>query len=273
MPQQFKKYLLWSAAMHVIVFVLVWWSPSLNLIHERPYKVTWIQLSKGDGGTNPLANFKNSKSLPQSSIREQNAAKRQQFKDKEGTDLASQDSQNKNTTDQMASQKRTSPDGSINPNATKKTASKDRTADALARIEQQLEQREVDMSAAQAKEGDAGQSPYGSLHGSNVDPEWIQYYNTIKRKINSQWVIAKGDVSGALVAKIVVMIDANGNVMRSRFEAPSGDGSFDESAIRAINKAAPFPTPPAGLRAEVLTEGFLFEFNPSSVTGNFSGRF
>lgn len=273
MPQQFRKYLLWSAALHLVVFLLVWWSPSLNLIHERPYKVTWIQLSKGDGGTNPLANFKNSKNLPQSSIREQTAAKNQQFKDKQGTDLASLDSKNPKTIDQLNSQQKTSPNGSVNLNPAKKTPSKDRTTDALARIEQQLQQREVDMSAAQARQGDSGQSPYGSLHGSNVDPEWIQYYNTIKRKINSQWVIAKGDVSGTLVAKVVVMIDANGNVMRSRFEAPSGDGSFDESAIRAINKAAPFPTPPEGLRAEVLTEGFLFEFNPSSVTGNFTGQF
>ena len=36
--------------------------------------------------------------------------------------------------------------------------------------------------------------------------------------------------------------------------------------MRAVRGAAPFPTPPASIRKEALTEGFLIEFNPQRAS-------
>lgn len=267
MSNDIKKYVFVSLGIHIVAMFLFWFSPPVKIADEKDYKVTWIRLSRGDGGLSPIASFKKSKTLPQSTLREQKKAIRELSKGKEGTDLLTKETQTKQTVVQKYSQKRTSETGGINLDKTKTTPKTTQIDDALARIDQQLKQREVDLSVAQAKDGETGQSPFGSDKGSNTSSELVAYYNTIKRKITREWMISKGDVSGDLVTQIIVMIDANGNILRSQFKLTSGDGSFDESAMRAIRHTAPFPIPPQGIRNEALTEGFLIEFNPQTVTG------
>jgi len=203
--------------------------------------------------------------MPLSTVREQKKAQRDQANSKTGSDLRTKESTTKETLIQKYSQKRTSDKGGVN---LKKKSGADQTmSDALARIDEQLKQREVKLTAGQANSEDTGQSPYGSDKGTAVDPALIMYYNTIKRKINNEWMLSKSDFTGALQTKIIVMIDENGNILRTSFKKGSGDGSFDASAMRAIRRSAPFPIPPDSIRHEALTEGFLIEFNPESVTG------
>jgi colicin import membrane protein len=270
MADNFKKYILTSIVVHIVVMFFLFFSPSLQLKNTKTYKVTWIQLSKGDGGTNTRANYKNNKKLPSSTVKEQKKAIRKLAKDKKGKDLLSHKSKTKKTVLQKWSQKQSSDNGGININKKKKKkVGKNQSLmnNALARIDQQLKQRPVDLSAGQAKPGESGQSQYGSNKGTTVDPALLAYYNTIKRKINREWTVSKSEFTGSLVAKIIVMIDANGNILRSKFKKASGDGSFDASAMRAIRRTAPFPIPPNSIRKEALTEGFLIEFNPQKVSG------
>lgn len=270
MQQRFQKYLIASAVIHLLLMLLMWRFPAINWKDEKPYKITMIRLSKGDGGTNLQSNQKNTKNLPQSTLREQKQALKDLAKDKTGSDLRTNQSKTQKTVEQKVSQKRTSDTGGINPD--KKTVPTKtpnaRIDDALARIDQQLKQREVDFSAAQSKTGDTGQSPWGSDKGDVVDPQLILYYNTIKRKINKEWVVNENSFTGELHTQIIVLIDASGNVLRTDFKGLSGNGSFDDSAMRAIRRSAPFPPPPESIRKEALTEGFLIEFNPQSVTGH-----
>lgn len=267
---QFQKYLSISLIIHVAIIALMWFNPAFNFSAEKPYKVTWLKLSRGDGGTNKKANLKNTKNLPQSTIREQKQALKELAKDKTGSDLKSKQSETKKTTPQNESQKRTADNAGINLNKTitKKTTNDVRMNDALARIDQQLKQREVDMSSAQVKTNDTGQSQWGSDEGSDIDPALVMYYNTIKRKISREWSLAKSEYTKALRAKIDVIIDPSGNIIRSTLNSSSGDGSFDDSALRAIKNSAPFPPPPDSIKGEVIREGFTFEFTPASVTGH-----
>ncbi|MBF0106062.1 MAG: TonB C-terminal domain-containing protein [Deltaproteobacteria bacterium] len=253
---------------HLISMAFLLYSPSLFHKEDiKPYKVTWIRLSKGDGGTNPESNFKKAKGLPSSTVREQKSLEKI-AKDFEGMDLQSKQALTKKLYQQKISQKKTSDDGGLNlekKKVTKKVVTK--MDDAIARIDQQLKQREVDMSAGQTKDGDTGQSPDGSDKGSNVDAALIMYSNAITRKIKNQWNVAKRDFSGDLLAEILVTIDARGNILRTIFKTASGNGSFDSSAMRAIKRATPFPAPPDSIKSEVLTEGFQIKFDPSGVTG------
>lgn len=272
MPRRFRTYILLSLFLHLVLFYFMWHAPAFQFKMDKPYKITWIRLSKGDGGTNLEANLKNSKTLPASTIREQKFADMEQAKDEKGSDLKSKRSETQKTVTQKESQKRTAEDGGVDffkkQRENKIPQGKTQIDKALARIDQQLTQRQVDLSAAQAKDGDTGQSPWGGHQGNTVDAALIQYYNAVKRKINREWVVSKSDFTGNLRAKIVVLIDSSGNIIRSSYKTTSGNGSFDSSAMRAVRRAAPFPTPPESIRNEALAEGFLIEFNPQRVTGS-----
>jgi len=266
MPKDLRTYLLLSGFIHLVLCFFLWYTPAFQIEPPKTYKVTWIQLSKGDGGKNLKASYKKSKTLPQSTVREQKYAKKDQAKDKRGQDLRSKKSQTKQTVMQKYSQKRTSDKGGINLKKKTKTKSKSgskRINNALARIDNQLKQRRVNLALAQTKDKETGQSLYGGSKGTNTRQVLIQYYNAVKRKINRQWVASNRNFTDQLVTKIAVKIDIKGNILRSSFRKTSGNGSFDSLAMRAIRRAAPFPSPPPSLRREALSEGFLIEFNPN----------
>ena len=116
---RFQKYLLGSAIAHLLVFLFVFFFSDMEWKQEKPYKVTMINLSRGDGGTNLQSNFKSTKNLPQSTLREQKQALKDLAKDKQGSDLQTKQSTTKNVETQKISQKRTSDNGGLNLNQKK----------------------------------------------------------------------------------------------------------------------------------------------------------
>ncbi len=78
--------------------------------------------------------------------------------------------------------------------------------------------------------------------GTLASVEFIAYRNALEKHIKSGWHwIASNE---KLVAQVVFNIDTQGNITNARITASSGMVAFDESVIRAINKASPVPTPP-----------------------------
>lgn len=269
MQRDFRTYLLFSIFLHAVIVFVLFYSPVFHDQPKKVYKVTFVSLSKGEFGTNLKANVKKQKKLPSSTVREQKYAKKDLANDKTGQDLRSKKSKTKKTVKQKLSKKRTSDKGGINikKRSTKKPilSSKSRINNALARIDNQLKQRKISIATNYDKSKDTGQSPDGGNSGVNVRQELIRYYSRVKRKISNRWSVSKKDYDGSLITKIAVRIDAKGNILRSSYRKTSGNGSFDASAMRAIRGAAPFPTPPAAIRNEALTEGFLIEFNPTRI--------
>ena len=279
MSERFKKFVLYSFCAHVLGILFMYFSPSFRLPEPRETKITWIKLSRGDGGTNVKPQLKKLDKLPDSTVREQKEAlkklellkKLQETKDAKKLEIPKADVAKKEV------DKKTIKIGKQKPPPQKKPVAQQmsRIDQALAGIDEQLKNRDdqilqikkTTVGVAQAKDNNTGQSVWGGDEGSNIDAALIQYYNAIKRKINREWILARQDFSGNLITKIVVMIDAGGGVTRTWFKKTSGDGSFDESALRAIKKAAPYPAPPQSIRDEAMTEGFLIEFNPKTVTG------
>ncbi len=265
-----KKYLTLSVVVHITVVLLCVLFSTFKKPIPKATKITMIRLSRGDGGTNRFANLKDSKFLPQSTLREQKKAIRDKAKGKTGTDLTSNQSKSKiKSQDKVETLGRTADKAGVNINKKATPATQKAETDAMAMIDKLIEQREVDLSTAQAKKGESGQSPWGGDIGDEVDPQVITYYNTLKRRIQKEWVLSGSDYAGGtLSTKIVVLIDGEGNVISADFEKSSGDGSFDDSAMRALKKASPFPIPPDTVKNEALTEGFEFEFKPGMVSGS-----
>jgi colicin import membrane protein len=271
---KFKNYVGVSLAAHVVVFLLMYFSDSFRLGFPQATKITYVRLSYGDGGQNTKASTKKTDTLPAATIRDQKEALKQLAKMKQPPKEKADTPPKLGT--KMAEESARPPDrktvkigGGTVKTPVPQNASK--SDDALSRINDKLRVRQeqfkkIDIGAAQTN-GETGQSPWGGAEGNVIDPALIAYYSALKRKVTSQWLLSKDKYSGALVAKIAVLIDATGRVVSLSYEKTSGDGSFDDSAQMAIKRAAPFPAPPESIRDEAVSEGFAFTFNPRAVTG------
>jgi TonB family protein len=80
------------------------------------------------------------------------------------------------------------------------------------------------------------------------DPEFLLYYKTVQDQIKKAWTFTGG--SNDLTATVNFAIGPDGTLLGSKIGASSNDSAFDDSVIRAIRRAAPFPAPPEKFRDE-----------------------
>lgn len=273
--EKFKKIsALISLGSHVVLILFLVFSPEScgTKIEETP--ITYVSLSFGDGGTNLKANNQ-IKGLPSSTIRDQKEALKQLAKLKEIP---------KEKTDTPPPLNSKLSDKSLTPPVEKKTVKiggghtkvdttqkkvveRDPLAEISERVKIRTQQaKQIEIGTGQSKEKESGQSLWGGQSGTAIDPALVAYYSLLKRKITNAWLISKGQYTGTLVAKVDVNIDNQGKVISVSFDRTSGDGSFDDAAMRAVKKVSPFPSPPDSIRGTILKEGFRFTFNPTSVS-------
>jgi TonB family protein len=87
----------------------------------------------------------------------------------------------------------------------------------------------------------------GSM-GIQQDPQFLLYYQTVQDRIKKAWNYVGG--SGDLTTSVTFAIGPDGNLTGVRLTQSSRDPAFDDSVIRAIRRAAPFPPPPEKYRPE-----------------------
>jgi TonB family protein len=85
----------------------------------------------------------------------------------------------------------------------------------------------------------------GSL-GILKDPEFLLYYKTVQDQIKKAWTFTGG--SNDLTATVNFAIGPDGTLAGLKIGTSSNDSAFDDSVIRAIRRAAPFPAPPEKFR-------------------------
>jgi len=112
--------------------------------------------------------------------------------------------------------------------------------------------------------GTPGYGPGGG--GQVVGFEFLAYQQRVVTTVKGVWTNAAP--RPGLVAKIRFQIAPNGEVSGIRIEQPSGDGVFDSSALRAVQRANPLPPPPARYVNEF--RDFVIEFH-SEEGGQASG--
>ncbi|MEE8044487.1 MAG: energy transducer TonB, partial [Thermodesulfobacteriota bacterium] len=112
-------------------------------------------------------------------------------------------------------------------------------------------------------EGNAARSSSG---GPSISPVIIQLYGSqLHRKISRNWRIPPGvPTDGSLAALISFKVDGNGRVNNVRVKESSGNSSFDEYCVKAINRSAPLPPPPHELAEEAKNNGveLIFRNDP-----------
>ncbi len=111
-------------------------------------------------------------------------------------------------------------------------------------------------NVAHEGEGSGVGSGKGSV-GIQQDPQFLLYYQTVQDRIKKAWNYVGG--SGDLTTSVTFAIGSDGNLTGVKLTRSSRDPAFDDSVLRAIRRAAPFPPPPEKYRPE-FGEGIDADF-------------
>jgi TonB family protein len=98
----------------------------------------------------------------------------------------------------------------------------------------------------------------GGSSKSTGDPELEAYYDKVWERIQSLWAIPEGLNSSTLLTIYGIRIDRQGRIVDVWIESGSGNGTFDNSAYRAIKKADPLPPIPDKYKDATLDMGIRF---------------
>jgi colicin import membrane protein len=104
-----------------------------------------------------------------------------------------------------------------------------------------------------------GQASSGRQTDSELAVRMEAYYARIWSRIKGQWALPSGMIPRQdLEAILQTRISKQGTVSGVSFEKRSGNRYFDESALKAIRKASPFPPLPETLREGSIEIGIRF---------------
>jgi TonB family protein len=80
--------------------------------------------------------------------------------------------------------------------------------------------------------------------GDPLDPLIAAWIKRVKIHVSRAWVLEPSFKRQIIEAEIVVTLDASGRVLAVDVQRRSGNPYYDESVVRAIEKASPLPAPP-----------------------------
>ncbi|MSQ47121.1 MAG: cell envelope integrity protein TolA [Deltaproteobacteria bacterium] len=116
--------------------------------------------------------------------------------------------------------------------------------------------REAPGSIRQEKEAASHAAEGG---GGGHGAEFMAYTQHIKQKVKEAWILAER--KPGLRAVVRFRVEPNGEVVGAEVADSSGDQTFDQSALRAVRKAGPFPEPPEAHREEFATQKVEITFS------------
>src|SRR5215470_10745507 len=102
----------------------------------------------------------------------------------------------------------------------------------------------------------------GSIAVDASDFPFTYYLRLIQSKIGERWSPPRAAASGGERVIVLFEIQRDGQVREPTVERSSGNALYDQSALRAITEASPFPPLPPEFKASSLRVHFGFEFSP-----------
>jgi TonB family protein len=120
------------------------------------------------------------------------------------------------------------------------------------------------MASRETEGSGYGVGPGTGSAGVLENAEFLLYCQTVKKRIQDAWNFASKNPK--LTATVTVGINPDGSLNAVRVSDVSRDPAFDDSVVRAIRLAAPFPPPPLQYRAQ-FAEGVPVIFNLGALEG------
>jgi TonB family protein len=107
-----------------------------------------------------------------------------------------------------------------------------------------------------------GATSTGSLTLDVSDFPFTYYLRQIQSKISERWSPPRAAAAGGERAVVMFEIGRDGQIKEPKLERESGNAVYDQSALRAVVDASPFPPLPPEFKAPSLRIHFGFEFRP-----------
>jgi len=244
----------------MVIVIMMIISPTFRLpLRERPMRIMWVELPKGTSDEIGLG-IKKAKGLPKTTLEDQ-----KKLAEPEQKPLTPKTKKMTATDQKKIIEER--PKMKLPDKKVRRARRPSKIQSALAKIDRQLKTRSAVPESAQVKVNQEGYK-YGTgnkpLKALPSNPEYLKYQARVRWKIMREWIVPVKYTEGGqgYNAKVEVMINMDGDVVSVRWASRSGNASFDQSALRAVKKASPFPKPPDMLAWEAYNEGFLVEFDP-----------
>jgi protein TonB len=109
---------------------------------------------------------------------------------------------------------------------------------------------------------DAAVPTTGSISLDVSDFPFTYYLRQLQAKISERWAPPRGQVAGGERVIVLFEIGRDGQIKEPAVERSSGNAIYDQSALRAVMEASPFPPLPPEFKAASLKVHFGFEFKP-----------
>jgi TonB family protein len=87
------------------------------------------------------------------------------------------------------------------------------------------------------------------------------YLGLVHQHMLENWALPEYLKNRSLRTDVVVKFDESGNILEKAIVKASGNASFDEFVLAAIQKSSPVPPPPAKFVRISSLQGFLFHFS------------
>ena len=134
------------------------------------------------------------------------------------------------------------------------------------RQEQRLEGRLSQLEARMAARADRASGAFaptrggGGGGGAQASMRFQVYYTKLWEQVRGKWILSEARVADTrgLMAVVVMTLRKDGSLIKAQLEKSSGNRAFDESCLAAVQRAAPYPPFPSGLRDRRMEVGVRF---------------
>lgn len=130
----------------------------------------------------------------------------------------------------------------------------------VSRLKEELASRAASPPAAPAaKPAQAENSaPGAGAARPSLEERYSAYYGVLRDKVQENWIYPQGLKDNRISIIVSMKIARNGKLIEASVEKSSGNKAFDDSLLKAIKKAAPFPPLPTDLEGNFLETGLRF---------------
>jgi TonB family protein len=132
-------------------------------------------------------------------------------------------------------------------------------------VEKAIDEIRKKLMASEDRKQEASAKPANDFNTSTaagdteLDRRMRPYYGLIWSRIKGQWALPQGIMPKENIEAVInAQILRNGVLAEATFEKRSGNRYFDESAMRAIQKASPFPPLPEWIAGASVEVGVRF---------------
>lgn len=127
----------------------------------------------------------------------------------------------------------------------------------LSELRSKVQSRNVDTPQTNAQ---------ASGKASGADAELLRWFEQVKNKVNTNWSLLGDQTRMERVTIVGVQLTEDGKLVDASIDSSSGDKLFDNSALRAVFHAAPFPPVPQDVGEKIRQSGGLaLRFTPGGM--------